>query len=71
MGRLDGEVITVTGVGSGTGRASAILFAKEGAKAVAADRISETGERTTSMIRQSGGEAAFVRADVSFKRGRH
>lgn len=65
MGRLDGKVAIVTGAGSGIGRAVAILFAKEGAKAVVNCRTAETGEETVRMIREAGGEAIFVKADVS------
>ena len=63
--RLNGKVAIVTGAGSGIGRASAILFAQEGASVVASDINDEPGEETVAAIRSEGGEAFFVKADVS------
>jgi len=65
MGRLERKVAIVTGSGSGIGKASAILFAKEGAKVVVADWSEEWGEETVSAIKADGGEAIFVKTDVS------
>ena len=65
MGRVEGKVAIVTGAGSGIGRASAMLLAKEGAKTVVVDRNAEAGEETVRMIKEAGGEAIFVKADVS------
>jgi NAD(P)-dependent dehydrogenase (short-subunit alcohol dehydrogenase family) len=62
---LEGKVVLVTGGASGIGRASCLAFASEGAKVVVADMTVEGGEETASMVRQAGGEAIFVRADVS------
>ncbi len=64
-GPLDGKVALVTGAGSGIGRATALAFARDGAKVVAADIVVEGGEETASLIREAGGEATFVKADVS------
>jgi NAD(P)-dependent dehydrogenase (short-subunit alcohol dehydrogenase family) len=55
----------VTGAGSGIGRASSLAFAREGAKVVAADVDANGGEETLHRIKQAGGEASFVVADVS------
>ena len=65
MGRLDGRVAIITGSGSGIGCATAILFAEEGAKVVIVDWAVEGGEETLKMIKEAGGEAIFVKADVS------
>jgi len=65
LSRLDGKVAIITGAGSGIGRASAILFAKEGAKVVVADWITEAGEETVKIIKGAGGEATLIETDVS------
>jgi NAD(P)-dependent dehydrogenase (short-subunit alcohol dehydrogenase family) len=65
MGRLDGKVALITGAGSGIGRASAVLFAAEGARVSVVDRVPEGGQETVKMIRDAGGKAIFVEADVS------
>jgi NAD(P)-dependent dehydrogenase (short-subunit alcohol dehydrogenase family) len=62
---LEGKVVLVTGGASGIGRASCLAFAAEGARVVVADTAPEGGEETASLARQAGGEAIFVRADVS------
>ena len=64
-GTLEGKVALVTGAGSGIGRASALTFAREGAKVVVADVNAQGGEETVSKINESGGESIFVHADVS------
>ncbi|MBA7711095.1 2,5-dichloro-2,5-cyclohexadiene-1,4-diol dehydrogenase LinX [subsurface metagenome] len=65
MGRLDSKVAIVTGGGSGMGEATSILFAKEGAKVAVADWVAEGGERVVEKIKAAGGEATFVKVDVS------
>ena len=64
-GWLTGKVALVTGAGSGIGRASALAFAREGAKIVVADVVVDGGEETVSMIKKTGGEASFIKADVA------
>lgn len=63
--RFDGKSVLVTGAGSGIGRATALAFAAEGARLIVADIIDSDGDATAGMIRQRGGEAEFVHADVS------
>jgi len=68
MGRLDGKVAIITGGGRGMGRAAVILFAKEGARVVVADRVADGeqgGKETVRMVKEAGGEATFVEVDVS------
>src|ERR1700754_1673310 len=60
-----GKVALVTGGGNGIGRAAALGFAKGGAKVVVVDRDAAGGESTAGIIRQQGGEALFVAADVT------
>jgi NAD(P)-dependent dehydrogenase (short-subunit alcohol dehydrogenase family) len=63
--RLTDKVAIITGGASGIGQATACLFAKEGCRVVVADIDAERGLETVTSIRRDGGEAAFVRADVS------
>lgn len=62
---LANKVALVTGGGTGIGHATALVFAREGARVAVADVNGETGERTVRRVRESGGKAIFVRADVS------
>ena len=64
-GRVEGKVALITGGGSGIGRATALLFGREGAKVVVADYNPEGGERTVKSIKEAGGSAVFHAADVS------
>jgi NAD(P)-dependent dehydrogenase (short-subunit alcohol dehydrogenase family) len=64
---LEGKVALVTGAAMGIGRASAQLFAREGAAVVVADIDEDGGRATVALIEDTGGRAAFVRADVSVK----
>ncbi len=64
MKRVDGKVALVTGSTLGLGKASAIMLAKEGAKVVVSD-VNEKGDSVVSEIKKSGGEAIFVKHDVS------
>jgi NAD(P)-dependent dehydrogenase (short-subunit alcohol dehydrogenase family) len=63
--RLEGKVCVVTGSGSGIGRATAIEMAREGGKVVVSDVNDANGESTATAIRDAGGDAAYVRADMS------
>ncbi len=62
---FSGQVALVTGAANGIGRATAQAFASEGLKVVVSDVDVAGGEQTVDLIRQAGGEALFVRCDVS------
>lgn len=64
-GRLDKKIALVTGGSSGIGRATALVFAREGARVVVSDIAVTGGEETVQQIKAAGGEAVFVKADVS------
>jgi len=64
MPRLQGKVGVITGGSSGLGKAAALAFAREGAKVVVAD-ISDKGQDTANEIKNTGGDAIFVKTDVS------
>ncbi|GAB4467181.1 MAG: 3-oxoacyl-ACP reductase [Elainellaceae cyanobacterium] len=63
--RLSNKVALITGSGSGIGRESAILFAKEGAQVVVCDVNLATAKETVSLVEALGGQAIAVQADVS------
>lgn len=64
-GQAVGKIALITGAGSGIGRATALAFAREGAKLVISDINAETGEKTLELVKSSGAEGLFVKADVS------
>src|SRR2546425_11680050 len=68
MSQVAGRVVLITGGNAGIGRAAAIEFAKQGAKVVVSGRREREGEEVVAGIKASGGEAIFVRADVSKER---
>jgi 3-oxoacyl-[acyl-carrier protein] reductase len=63
--KLKDKVAVVTGAGSGIGRASALLFAKEGARVAVVDLREDAAKATTEEIEKGGGQALAIRADVS------
>jgi NAD(P)-dependent dehydrogenase (short-subunit alcohol dehydrogenase family) len=63
--RLENKVAIITGAGGGQGRAAAVLFGKEGAKIVASDWNTQSGEETAALVRAAGGDAIHIGADVS------
>jgi len=64
---MEGKIAVVTGAGSGIGRAVAVMFAKEGAKVVCANRNESDGNETLAMIKEIGGEGIYVKTDVRKK----
>lgn len=65
MPRLEGKVAIITGAGTGIGRATAKLFAAEGARVVVAELNADAGAQTAQLIAQSGGDGIFIRTDVT------
>ncbi|HEV8437818.1 MAG TPA: SDR family oxidoreductase [Methylomirabilota bacterium] len=65
MMKLQDKVALVTGAGSGIGRATALLFAQEGAKVAVVDLREDAAKATAEQIERAGGQALAIRADVS------
>jgi meso-butanediol dehydrogenase/(S,S)-butanediol dehydrogenase/diacetyl reductase len=63
--RLKDKIAVITGAGSGIGRASSILFAKEGATVVVSDIVDKSGEDVVKAIKDDGGKAVYVHCDVT------
>jgi NAD(P)-dependent dehydrogenase (short-subunit alcohol dehydrogenase family) len=64
-GILDGKIALITGASSGIGRATAKIFAREGARLVLADVVEAGGQETLQAVKDMGVEAIFVKTDVS------
>ncbi|MFZ0930801.1 MAG: SDR family NAD(P)-dependent oxidoreductase [Syntrophobacteraceae bacterium] len=64
-GRLEGKVAIITGAASGIGRATAVLFSREGAKLVLADWNEEGLRETQNLVLEQGGQAVIRKTDVS------
>ena len=62
---LTGKVVLITGAARGIGQATAIAFAREGAKVVIVDQRVEEGEEIVHSVRKVGSDAIFVQADIS------
>ena len=65
MARLDEKVAFITGAGSGIGRATARIFAREGARVVIAELKRDLGLEAEKLVKEAGGDATFVEADVT------
>ena len=63
--RLKNKVAIITGAGSGQGRAAALIFSREGARIAVSDWKPELGDETVTLVKKAGGEAIFIRSDVS------
>ncbi len=63
--RLENKVALITGASNGIGRETALLFASEGAQVVAVDIQDDYGQEVVDLIKEQGGEAVYVHADVS------
>jgi NAD(P)-dependent dehydrogenase (short-subunit alcohol dehydrogenase family) len=64
-GRLAEKVVIITGAGRGIGRAAALLFASEGARLALVDINEESGEAAAEEVRLQGGEAIYVKTDLT------
>jgi NAD(P)-dependent dehydrogenase (short-subunit alcohol dehydrogenase family) len=62
---LEGKVAVITGAAGGIGRASALTFAREGAKVVLGDRAEEALAETARLVSEAGGDAAWLATDVT------
>jgi NAD(P)-dependent dehydrogenase (short-subunit alcohol dehydrogenase family) len=65
VGRLDGRIAFITGAGAGIAKASALAFARAGAKVAVVEINVETGRAAEKQVRDAGGEALFIETDVT------
>src|SRR5215510_6795579 len=63
--QLDGKSVVITGAGSGVGRASALIFAREGAKVVVADVMEDWAKETVRLVEEEGNTAVVAACDVT------
>lgn len=64
-GKMQDKVVVITGSGSGIGREAALIFSREGAKVVVSDVNVAGGDETVTLVKGAGGEATFIKCDVS------
>ncbi|MEV6171688.1 SDR family oxidoreductase [Streptomyces sp. NPDC051954] len=69
MSGIDGKVVAITGAGAGIGAATAVLLAERGAKVVLGGRRVDALEAVAARITAGGGEAAYVKSDVTRRKG--
>lgn len=69
MGRLDRKVAVITGAGSGVGRSSMVILAREGAQVVGASRTQANLDETLQLVEKEGGQGTVVAADLSTDEG--
>lgn len=67
MSSFQGKVVLITGGSSGIGQATAVAFARKGAKIVIASRRAKESEETLKLVREAGSEGIFVKTDVSIE----
>ena len=65
VGLLDGKSALITGGGGGIGRATALIFAREGARLAIADAVTEAAEETVALVNKAGGQALALSGDVT------